>query len=54
MKITITIETADENVALNTASETQEPPCTIDGPGALVEHADHDSTPRPIGFTAQP
>lgn len=24
------------------------------GTEALIEHADHDSTPRPLGFTAEP
>lgn len=43
MKITITIETSDNE------------PTTIEagpqGTDALIEHADHDSTPRLLGFT---
>ncbi|MEW6894478.1 hypothetical protein V3M68_02935 [Trueperella pyogenes] len=43
MKITITIETSDnEAIAVETGPQ---------GTDALIEHADHDSTPRLLGFT---
>lgn len=38
MKITITIETSDDETGPQ-------------GTDALIEHADHDSTPRLLGFT---
>lgn len=42
MKITITIETNDETTTAETGPQ---------GTDALVEHTDHDSTPRLLGFT---
>ncbi|MCD4557186.1 hypothetical protein [Schaalia sp. lx-100] len=52
MKITITIESSGEEFRVESGAA--EPPVTIDGPSALVEHANHDSTPRTLGFSAMP
>lgn len=46
MKITITIETSDNGSPSIEASP--------QGSEALIEHADHDSTPRVLGFNPQP
>lgn len=52
MNIKITIEVTGDNLDITTSNTEPEP--APQGSEALVEHADHDSTPRLLGFTAQP
>lgn len=58
MNIKITIEVTGDNLTVTTGQDTGDEPGDLpqvpQGTDAFIEHADHDSTPRLLGFTAQP
>lgn len=55
IKITIEVTGDGDSVTIDNANEDETPlPSVPTGCEAMIEHANHDSTPRMLGFTANP